>query len=196
MQILFLSVLTLFVIASPAAALLVDHEPSNNHVSTATIEFIPSGVVTTDGGKFSLSVGGGDSDLIGIGDLFAGDVVTVSTTPLGDPPDFEDPDTIVGIFSFTGTELCVGDDALNNDLDPFPTGFGSLCRFEIKTNGDYWVGVTGFSPNPFDGSHLEEGRYTLTVTVTAVPEPGLLLQLASALLGLVVLDKRRRRANG
>jgi hypothetical protein len=34
------------------------------------------------------------------------------------------------------------------------------------------------------------------VTVTSVPEPGLLLQLASALLGLVVLDKRRRRANG
>ena len=29
-----------------------------------------------------------------------------------------------------------------------------------------------------------------------LPEPGLLLQLASGLLGLIVLDKRRRRANG
>jgi hypothetical protein len=28
-----------------------------------------------------------------------------------------------------------------------------------------------------------------------LPEPGLLLQLASGLLGLVVLDKRRRRGN-
>ena len=73
---------------------------------------------------------------------------------------------------------------------------GSLCRHEIPADGDYFVGVTGFSPDPFDGSHLEEGRYTLTVTVTAVPEPGLLLQLASALLGLVALDKRRRSAGG
>jgi hypothetical protein len=196
MRILLFSALALFVIASPAAALLGDLEPSNNHMSTATIEFIPSEIVSTDGGKFSLSVGGGDTDLVGIGGLFAGDIVTVSTTPLVDPPDFEHPDTIVGVFSFTGTELCIGDDSVNNDLDPFPTGFGSLCRFEIKTNGDYFVGVAGFSPNPFDGSHTQEGDYTLTVTVTSVPEPGLLLQLASALLGLVALDKRRRRANG
>jgi hypothetical protein len=32
--------------------------------------------------------------------------------------------------------------------------------------------------------------------VDLLPEPGLLLQLASGLLGLIVLDKRRRRANG
>jgi hypothetical protein len=32
-----------------------------------------------------------------------------------------------------------------------------------------------------------------TPTPTPTPEPGLLLQLASGLLGLVVLDKRRRR---
>jgi hypothetical protein len=196
MRILLFSALALFVIASPAAALLGDLEPANNHMSTAVIQFTPSDVVTIEGGKFSLGVGGGDTDLVGIGDLFAGDAVTVSTTPLVDPPDFELPDTIIGLFDSSGSELCIGDDAWNNDLDNFPTGYGSLCRLEIPSDGDYFVGVTGFSPNPFDGTHLEEGRYTLTVTVTAVPEPGLLLQLASALLGLVVLDKRRRRANG
>jgi hypothetical protein len=36
----------------------------------------------------------------------------------------------------------------------------------------------------------------ICVTVFFAPEPGLLLQLAAGLLGLVVLDKRRRSANG
>jgi hypothetical protein len=36
---------------------------------------------------------------------------------------------------------------------------------------------------------------TATPTATPTPEPGLLLQLASGLLGLMVLDKRRRSAN-
>jgi hypothetical protein len=34
----------------------------------------------------------------------------------------------------------------------------------------------------------------VTPTPTPTPEPGLLLQLASGLLGLAVLDKRRRSA--
>lgn len=37
---------------------------------------------------------------------------------------------------------------------------------------------------------------TATPTPTPTPEPGLLLQLVSGLLGLVVLDKRRRRVKG
>jgi hypothetical protein len=102
----------------------------------------------------------------------------------------------VGLFTDSGTVLCVGDDAYNNDLDQFPTGFGSLCRFEIAVDGDYFVGVTGFSAIPFDGAHFEEGAYSLTVTITAVPEPGVLLQLVSGVLGLAALQARRRRANG
>jgi len=153
--------------------------------------------VTAAGGRFSFFVGGGDLDFIGVGDLVDGDVVTVTTTPMVDAPDFEIPDTVVGLFNSTGTELCIGDDAANNDLDNFPTGFGSLCRLEISADGDYFVGVTGFSPIPFDGAHNEEGSYTLTVTVTAaLPEPGLLVQLAAGMLGLVALDKRRRSAGG
>jgi hypothetical protein len=38
------------------------------------------------------------------------------------------------------------------------------------------------------------GTPTATPTPTPTPEPGLLLQLASGLLGLAMLDKRRRRA--
>jgi hypothetical protein len=198
MQFVSLSWLALLVIASPAAALLADLEPSNNSMSTATIQLVPSGTaVETDGGRMTFIAGGGDIDYIGIGGLIAGDVVTITTTPMVDAPVFEIPDTIVGLFNSTGTDLCIGDDAANNDLDNFPRGFGSLCRLEIPTDGDYFVGATGFSPIAFDGDHNEEGRYTLSVTVTAnLPEPGLLLQLASGLLGLAVLDKRRRRSVG
>jgi len=196
MQIWFLSVLMLLSIASPAAALLADQEPSNNSMSTATIQLVPSAGLSVDAGEFSFFVGGGDTDFVGIGGLLAGDVVTITTTPMVDAPGFEDPDTIVGLFNSTGTELCIGDDAANNDLDNFPMGFGSLCRLEISADGDYFVGATGYSAIPFDGDHLQEGVYSLTVTITAaLPEPGLLLQLASGLLGLVALDKRRRCAS-
>jgi hypothetical protein len=192
MRILFLSVLTLLVIASPAAALLTDQEPSNDSMSTAAIQVTPITLQDTDGGTFSFSVGGGDIDFVGIGGLLDGDVVTLLTTPLVDSPDFEIPDTIVGLFDSAGSELCIGDDVPNNDLDDSPKGFGSLCRLEIPSDGDYFAGVTGFSLIPFDGAHDEEGDYLLSVTV--LPEPGQLLQLVSGLLGLVVLDRRHRCA--
>jgi hypothetical protein len=195
MRNLLLSTLILIVLAAPARALLSDQEPSNNNIATAPIQLpIPpnENVVSVDAGVLTLRVGGGDLDYLGIGGLLAGDIVNLLTTPLGDPPDFENPDTIVGLFSESGAMECAGDDAFNNDLDQFPTGFGSLCRYEIPTDGDYFVGVTGFSAAPFDGAHFEEGKYSLTVNVTRLPEPGVLLQLASGALGLAVLGARRR----
>jgi len=192
---LILSMLMLVAIASPARALLSDREPSNNSMSTATIEMNGDVIIKSDTGFFILAVGGGDIDYLGIGGLVAGDVVTVSTTPLVDPPDLEHPDTIVGLFNSTGTELCIGDDAYNNDLDTYPIGFGSLCRLEIPADGDYFAGATGFSAIPFDGAHFEEGAYALTVTIMPLPEPGVMLQLASGVLGLAALQVRRRRAN-
>jgi len=194
----FASVLLLVVVASPAAGLLTDQEPANNNVANAAIQIaMPpnDNAVIVDAGVLTFAAGGGDFDYLGIGGLLAGDVVNLSTTPLGDPPVFETPDTIVGLFSDNGSSECVGDDAFNNDLDQFPTGFGSLCRFEIFKDGDYFIGVTGFSAVPFDGAHFEEGKYSLTVNVTRLPEPGALLQLASGVLGLAVL-RARRRENG
>jgi hypothetical protein len=198
MRNLFLSTLILMGIASPADALLRDEEPSNNNVATASIQMpIPpnENVVSADAGVLTFSVGGGDLDYLGIGGLLTGDIVNLVTTPLGDPPAFEIPDTIVGLFSDSGAMECAGDDAFNNDLDQFPTGFGSLCRYEIPEDGNYFVGITGFSATPFDAAHFEEGKYSLTVNVTRIPEPGALLQLASGTLGLVAL-RARRRANG
>jgi hypothetical protein len=151
--------------------------------------------ISSEPGVFTFGAGGGDTDYLGIGGLTAGDVVTVSTTPLVDPPDLENPDTIVGLFNSTETMLCVYDDAFNNQLDDFPMGYGSLCRLEIPADGDYFVGVTGLSETPFDGAHIEEGPYSVTVTIAPLPEPGAMLQLASGVLALAALQARRRGAN-
>ena len=61
---------------------------------------------------------------------------------------------------------------------------------------------SGATPDPCVESRAPQGAdNTLIVVRTSMaslwnlPEPGLLLQLASGLLGLAVLDRRRRRAN-
>ena len=196
MRNLILSMLMLVAIASPARALLTDQEPSNNSIATAAIQMTGDVAISSDAGVFTFAAGGGDTDYLGIGGLLAGDIVTMSTTPLNDPPDLESPDTIVGLFDSTETMLCVFDDAFNNQLDEFLMGYGSLCRFEVPADGDYFVGVTGFSAAPFDGAHFEEGLYSLTLTIVPLPEPGVMLQLASGVLGLAALQAWRRRANG
>ena len=193
MRNLMLSMLVLVAIASPAKALLVDQEPSNNSIATAAIQMTAGATISSDAGVFTFSAGGGDTDYLRISGLVAGDIVTMSTTPLLDPPDLEDPDTIVGLFDSNETMVCLFDDAFNNQLDEFLMGYGSLCRIEIPVSGDYFVGVTGLSANPFDGTHDEEGAYSITVTVIPLPEPGVVLQLVSGALGLSVLQARRRR---
>jgi hypothetical protein len=99
--------------------------------------------VTTDGGELTLVPG--DIDYLGIGNLISGDIVTGSTTPLDDVQ-FEDPDTIIGLFTSGESKDCEGDDAPNNELDnPTTSALGSLCRFLIDSTGTWYVGVTGFS---------------------------------------------------
>jgi hypothetical protein len=142
-------------IAPPAGAIITDQEPANDTVATAPIMLSKTGPVTTDAGELVLVAG--DIDFVGIAALSAGDVVTVTTTPLDDA-DLQVPDTIVGLFDSNSTDpthmiLCRGDDTANNDLITGPggreIGFGSLCRFGITAPGDYYVGVTGFrSTNP------------------------------------------------
>jgi hypothetical protein len=203
------------VAARPAASVLTDDEPSNNSIGAAAVQIVPTAAVTTDGGEFRLVYD--DIDYVGIGNLASGDIVTVSTTPL-DNSTFTDPDTLIGLFTSGGSKECENDDATNNVLwNPPNTGFGSLCRFVIDSAGTWYVGVTGPSDPPFNGVHFQHGVYELHVTINALvppdptptptpiptatptatptPEPGLLIQLASGLLGLAMLDKRRRSAN-
>jgi len=193
---LSLSMLVSAAIAMPAGARLEEQESGNDAIATAMIQMVvppDDNVVMSDTGLLTLD--GGDIDYLGLSGLRFGDVVELATTPLGDPPFFETPDTIAGLFSNTGTQECVGDDAYNNDLDRIPTGFGSLCRFQVATDGNYYVGVTGFSETPFDGNHFENGTYSLSVSITRLPEPDAALQLASGVLGLALFGARRARGS-
>jgi len=78
-------------LAAPASAAITDQEPANDAIATAPILFFKTGPVTSNGGKLALVAG--DIDFLGIAALSAGDAVTVSITPLDDPPNFEDPAT-------------------------------------------------------------------------------------------------------
>jgi len=203
-----ISMLTL--LAAPAGAVLFDDEPCNDAIapsgscpSGAPIQLTSSGpgVKTWASDGFALDFQ--NSDFFGIDGLVAGDIVVVSTTPLDDPPWFQDPDTVVGLFDSATIDpaverLCIGDDTFNTDLPPV-AGFGSLCRYEIQTAGTYFVGITGHadpeSHDFFDGYHFRSGDYALTVSVISAPEPGLMLQLAAGVVGVWVLNKRRLRTN-
>jgi hypothetical protein len=143
-------------LAAPAGATITDVEPANDTVATAPIQVVKSGgPVTIDAGELVLVAG--DIDFVGIAGLSAGDVITVTTTPLDDA-DLEVPDTVVGVFDSSTTDptymiLCRGQDTANNDLitgpAQTPIGYGSLCRFGVTVPGNYYVGVSGFRPkNP------------------------------------------------
>lgn len=198
----------LVLLAAPAGAVLTDDEPCNDAIapsgacpSGAPIQLVSMGAGVTTGGSDGFSLDFRNSDFIGIAGLVAGDILVVSTTPLDDPPFFQDPDTVVGLFDSATKDpvterLCIGDDTFNTDLPPV-TGFGSLCRFEIPTAGTYFVGITGFDADTFffDDNHFQSGDYALTVTIISAPEPGGILQLVAGVVGVWVLNKRRLRTN-
>jgi hypothetical protein len=216
MRLLLLAVVMLVWVAPlPAAAVLTDDEPSNNDIGTAAVQIVPTAAVTTDGGELTLTAASspsafdGDTDYLGIGSLAVGDIVTVSTTPLDDVL-FKDPDTMIGLFTSGGSMECEGDDSINNELVMFPGGKGSLCRFTIDSAGTWYVGVTGYSDDPFNGAHYASGEYELHVTINALvvppsptppatptptptPEPGVILQLVLGGIGLAWLNRRRNR---
>jgi hypothetical protein len=205
---LFPLIWMLALLAAPAGAVLIDDEPCNDAIapsgpcpSGAPIQLTSIGAGVTTGGSDGFSLSFRNSDYFGVAGLVAGDILVVSTTPLDDPPWFQDPDTVVGLFDSatidpTIERLCIGDDTFNTDLPPV-TGFGSLCRYEIQTAGTYFVGITGFDADDilFDDNHFQSGDYALTVTVISAPEPGLMLQLAAGVVGVGALNKRRLRRN-
>jgi hypothetical protein len=119
--------------------------------------------------------------------LTAGQVLSAMTAPLRDVGfTFDFPDTVLGLFDSSGTQLVVNDDAGDegfSELDPelgsdnpmFPDGiFGSAIRALIPADGTYYLGVTGFEDDNFLGDHGEFGIYALLVGVASLddgPEP-------------------------
>lgn len=157
-----------------------------------------------------LTASGTDVDFFEVR-LQAGQIFTAMTAPLdGLSANFDSPDTLMGIFDSSGTKLFDDDDAGNtNEADDNPAMFdldsdnpsdddvfGSALHFFVPADGIYYLGVTGFDDEDFDGledgttnPHGFTGNYALMVSV-AVPEPSALVLLG--LGSLLVLPRVRR----
>ncbi len=75
----------------------------------------------------------------------------------------------------------------------------------VNSNGNWRVAVSA-SPDvgstflvengiPFNGSHAQDIKYLLTVSIVPVPEPGGLLALGTGIAGLLGYSVRRRRTS-
>jgi uncharacterized membrane protein len=97
-------------------------------------------------------------------------------------------DAVNGIRDLRAVLIARGDDLTGWDLHEAEG---------ISDDGSVIVG-TGINPDSLSRGWVAAPELppTPTPTPTPTPEPGLLLQLVSGLLGLVVLDKRRHRAKG
>jgi len=97
-----------------------------------------------------------------------------------------------------GDALCEGAETLSAACDvdcnpvatPTATPTGTPTATPTSTPTATPTGTPTATPTP-----TSTATPTSTPTATPTPEPGLLLQLAAGLLGLMVLDKRRRSAN-
>ena len=124
--------------------------------------------------------------------LRAGDVLGAITAPVDDLPfSMSFPDTVMALLDSEGNVLVLNDDAGGDgtEFDPPLTdvgsdspydGFplGSVIRALIPDDGTYYLAVSGFGDNDFDGiidgdsvGHGEIGRYSLLVGVMTIPEP-------------------------
>jgi hypothetical protein len=162
----------------------VDTDPANNE---------RAGADSISSATFSAQIGigellAGDVDFYRL-NLLAGQFLSAMTAPLGEMPNsFRSPDTILGLFDESGTELIVGDDAGDDsespihpllasdspyvtDEDGFPELYGSGIRALIPADGIYYLGVTGYQDDVFAGNHIEAGRYAMLIGIAAQSAP-------------------------
>jgi hypothetical protein len=174
------------VMAVTANAAIMEVE-SNNTIATANTVNLGSAVA--DAGVLSLG-SGTDVDFLAI-DLAANDYLTVATTPL--IPTFQTPDTYMGLFNAAGDLLVYDDDSGNDGAG----NLGSMIQYQAVTAGTYYIAVTGYSDDDFDGfddnnigvGHGQVGSYIMTLSVIPVPEPATLSLLAMSGLGLIIRRK-------
>lgn len=165
---------TLVVLASAANAIIVETEPNDTFATANTI--VRGSAPWSDVGMINLGAGGGDVDFFEVR-LLVGETITAITTPM--EIQFEDPDTVLGIFDSSGALLDFNDDA---------GGLGSAIRWTATYTGTHYLGITGYPDFDFIGDHGQDGDYVLTVSI--VPEPATLLALGA---GIVALAARRRK---
>jgi len=158
---IFAMLLMLSIGAPAGAGTIADDESANDLIETAGIQIPRASEPDAHAGDFTLVAG--DVDFVGIGPLVAGDVITAATTPL-EGSGFSAPDTILAVFDDAGSLVAYNDDA--GALSP-----GSALAFEVVSDGDYFVAVSGYGDPTFEGFHSKSGRYALTISLIPVSAP-------------------------
>jgi len=170
---------------------------------------IISGTVDSSGGTVSTGTTATSSDpvetSVSVPSGTAGGAVVISEEPIGETPPTG--------FSFLGKQVDISAPA-GTVADPLALTFsvyapgmapGDVEVFKASVLVGACVGP-GADPDPCVESRTAQGSDNVVIVVRTstaspwnfgvLPEPGLLLQFAAGLLGLAVLDKRRRRAKG
>lgn len=158
---IFAMFLMMLMSAPAGAGSIVDDESANDLIETAGIQIPRDADPSAYVGNFMLIAG--DVDFVGLESLAAGDVITAVTTPLeGDG--FANPDTLLAVFDTAGFLVAYNDDA--GGLSP-----GSALAFEVVSDGEYFVAVSGYGDPTFEGIHNKSGRYALTISLIPVSAP-------------------------
>jgi len=180
----------------------LDTDPANQTAAGADLIGVTPGTARVA----VLQLGESDVDFFRL-DLKAGDVLSTMTAPLDDlGTSFDYPDTLLGLFDSSGTNLLVVNDDAGWEFDnhyplasdfPYAGGiYGSALRALIPEDGTYYLAVTGFGDDDYAGTHAEFGAYALLVGV-AVPEPGTaslgVMALAAGGMGFAMKRKRSRQ---
>lgn len=160
-KLIFAMFLMLWIGAPAGAGTIADDESANDLIETAGIQISRAAEPDADAGDFALLPG--DVDFVGIGPLAVGDVITAVTTPL-EGSGFSSPDTILAVFDAAGSLVAYNDDA--GGVSP-----GSALAFEVVSDGDYFVAVSGYGDPTFEGIHGKSGRYALTISLVPVSAP-------------------------
>jgi len=121
----------------------------------------------------------------------------------GDVIDFEitsaDFDSVIALFQETANGIVETRDHIGTDLtllaldDDGGIGLLSLIlNFNITTTGQYALGIQEFGLND-NGSRYDVSLVITPATLATIPEPTSLWLIASALIGLMGVRRKRRR---
>lgn len=186
-------------LASSAMALIVEPETAfqmglNDTRATATA-IVRGSTPWADVGVLNLGASD-DVDWFAI-QLNAGEIFTAITTPLRTL--YSSPDTVMALFDLAGTTAFIHNDDGGSGGAPNPvTNFGSALRFEAPTTDTYYLAITGWHGSAGQDAdtyysapiHPEAGLYALTTSIV-VPEPGTIAAIATGLVGLLGLRRRK-----
>lgn len=176
------AIYVLNVLPAFAGSPIPEIEPNNTFGTAQLIDrnlFMLSGAVSITGKLVP-----GDVDYFQV-PLLAGDFISVHVTVRPASPSAS---TAIGIFDPIETYVAYDRTTLSGLISA--DGNWRIAVSGYPDIGPIFVGDDGI---PFNGSHVQNIDYLLTVGLIPVPEPGGLLALGSGIAGLLGYSVRRRR---